>query len=158
MYGVVVCPRCKRAKGVALKQKTTTCPCGFEIRVVPSRVKARAETARDLAPLVGRINAELMGGLKVVERDSAPRKKRRIREVHARIAAAVPRTIDRTGRIRAAAVGLTKELQLFTLDDWMRVLASLDIRDAEKALQALVASNAVFEPKAGFYRAIDLSP
>ncbi len=60
MYGVVVCPRCKRAKGVDLKQKTTSCSCGFEIRVLPVRVKARAETARELAPLVARVNAELV--------------------------------------------------------------------------------------------------
>src|SRR6059036_205541 len=62
MYGVVVCPRCKRAKGVNLKQKTTTCQCGFEIYVVPARIRARAVTARELAPLVGQVSAEIAGG------------------------------------------------------------------------------------------------
>src|SRR5439155_218726 len=61
MYGVIVCPRCKRAKGVDLKQKTTTCACGFEIRIAPSRVRARADTARELASLVGQVSAELAG-------------------------------------------------------------------------------------------------
>src|SRR2546422_11389084 len=62
MYGVVVCPRCKRAKGVNLKQKTTTCQCGFVIHIVPARIRGRAESARELAPLVGKVSAELAGG------------------------------------------------------------------------------------------------
>ncbi len=158
MYGVVVCPRCRRAKGVDLQQKTTTCSCGFEIRVFPARVKARADTARELAPLVGRVNAEIAGGLKAVERDEARRKRPRIRDVHARVAAAVPREGDRTVRVRAAAMALTKELQLFTLDDWAKVLGGLGIPDPELALEALVRANAVFEPKEGFYRSVDLNP
>lgn len=158
MYGVVVCPRCRRAKGVDLKQKTTSCSCGFEIRVVPARVKARAGTARELAPLVGRVNAEMAGGLRAVERDEAPRKRTRIRDVHARVAAAVPKEGDRPSRIRAAARELTKELQLFTLEDWSVVLDGLGIPDAEAALDALLRANAVFEPKAGYYRTVDLSP
>ncbi len=158
MYGVVVCPRCKKAKGVDLKQKTTTCPCGFEIRITPARVKARAATARELAPLVGQVNAELAGGTKTVQRASAPAKRTRPRDVHARVIAAIPRAGDRTTRIRAAAVELTNELEVFTRDDWSRVLDGLGIPDAESALDALVRSNAVFEPKEGYYRAVDLTP
>ncbi len=158
MYGVIVCPRCKRAKGVDLKQKTTTCSCGFEIRVLPARVRARAETARELAPLVARVNAEIAGGLKVVERDLALPKRPRIREVHARVVAAVPKRGDRGTRIRAAALELTKEMQVFTLEDWAKVLAGLGIQEPEAALDALIRSNAVFQPKEGFYRTVGLTP
>ena len=158
MYGVVVCPRCKRAKGVDLKQKTTSCSCGFEILVLPAQVKARAETARELAPLVARVNAEIAGGLKIVERDLAPRRRPRIRDVHARIAAAVPKGGDRATRVRAAALELTKELQVFSLEDWSKVLAGLGIPEPEAALDALIRSNAVFQPKEGFYRTVGLTP
>lgn len=158
MYGVVVCPRCKRAKGVDLKQKTTVCSCGFEIRVLPARVRARAETARELAPLVARVNAEIAGGLRVVERDLAPPKRARIRDVHARVVAAVPRQGDRSTRIRAAALELTKELQVFSLEDWTKVLAGLGIPEPEAALDALIRNNAVFQPKEGFYRTVGLIP
>ncbi len=158
MYGVVVCPRCRKAKGADLKQKATACPCGFDIKIVPARVKARAETARELAPLVGRVNAEIAGGLKAVAREEAPRKRTRIRDVHARIVAAVPKEGNRASRIRAAAIELTRELQLFTLDDWAKVLAGLGIPEPEAALATLVRANAVFEPKGGFYRAVDLNP
>lgn len=158
MYGVVVCPRCHRAKGVDLKQKTTTCPCGFEIRIIPARVKTRAATSRELAPLVGQVNAELAGGTKAVQRALAPPKRPRPREVHARVIAAVPKSGDRTTRIRAAAAELTSELEVFTRDDWAQVLDGLGIPDAEAALDALLRANAVFEPKEGFYRVVDLRP
>jgi len=158
MYGVVVCPRCKRAKGVDLKQKTTTCPCGFEFRVTPAKVKARAATSRELAPLVGQVNAELAGGTRAVQQALAAPKRPRPKEVHARVIAALPKTGDRTTRIRAAAVELTNELEVFTRDDWSRVLEGLGIPDAEAALDSLVKANAVFEPRECFYRAVDLTP
>ena len=158
MYGVVVCPRCRKAKGVDLKQKTTTCSCGFDIRVVPARVRGRATTARELAPLVGQVNAELAGGAKEVRRAFAPPKKPRLREVHTRIIAAVPKRGDRSSRMRAAAVELTNELELFTRDDWIQVLEGLGLPDAEGALAVLLDANVVFEPKPGFYRVVDLMP
>ncbi len=158
MYGVVVCPRCKRAKGVDLKQKTTTCSCGIEIRVLPARVRARAATARELVPLVGQVNAEIAGGTKQVQKDLAPAKRRRPTQVHARIIAAVPREGDRASRIRAAALALTNELEVFTRDDWTRVLEGLGIPDPETALAALLDANVVFEPREGFYRAVGLTP
>ncbi len=158
MYGVVVCPRCHRAKGVDLKQKTTSCPCGFEIRVTPTKVRARAATPRELAPLVGQVNAELAGGTKAVQAILGPVRRRRPRDVHARVIAAVPKAGDRTARVRAAAIELTNEMEVFTRDDWSRVLEGLGIPDAETALESLVRANAVFEPKEGFFRAVDLRP
>jgi hypothetical protein len=157
MYGVVVCPRCRRAKGVDLKQKTTTCSCGFEIHVVPARVRARAATARDLAPLVGQVAAEIAGGAAEVQRAMVPPRNPRPSQVHARVIAAVPQRGDRSSKVRAAAVELTNELELFTRDDWSRVLDGLGVPDADSALAVLLDANVVFEPKPGFFRAVDLT-
>lgn len=157
MYGVVVCPRCRRAKGVDLSQKTTACACGFEIRVAPSRIRARTETARDLRGLVARANAELGGGLAEVREATRVRPPRRPRGPHARVVAASARAGDRVRRIRAAAIELTKELEVFTDDDWRRVLEGLDIPDPDAALQELLGSNAIYEPRPGFYRAVSLA-
>ncbi len=158
MYGVVVCPRCKRAKGVDLKQKTTMCSCGFTIHVVPARVKARAATAHELAPLVGQVNADLAGGGKQVQQLLAPRRKARPGDVHARVIAAVQDRGDRATRVRSAAVELTNELELFTRDDWAKVLDGMGIADPDGALAVLLDANLVFEPKPGFYRVVDLRP
>ena len=158
MYGVVVCPRCKRAKGVDLKQKTTTCLCGFEIRVVPSRVRARANTARELAPLVGQVSAEIAGGLKAYREAAAPVRRIRPRDVHLRVIGIASKAQGRANRVRAAAVELTRELEVFSMPDWERVLAGLGIPHPEEALGALVRANLVLEPTSGFYRAVSLSP
>jgi len=94
MFGVVVCPRCHRAKGVDLSKKTTTCSCGFAIRVVPARVRLRVGTERELIEAVRRVSAELAGGLSEYERAIRPRKKARIADVHARVAAAAMKAGD----------------------------------------------------------------
>ncbi len=156
MYGVIVCPRCHRAKGVDLKQKTTTCSCGFDIHVAPARIRGRAATARELAPLVGQVNAELAGGAEAVQRLQAPPKKPRPKEAHARVIAGLQGPGDRASKVRGAAVGLTNELELFTREDWAQVLDGLGITDPEGTLAVLLDANVVFEPKPGFYRAVDL--
>jgi len=158
MYGVVVCPRCKRAKGVDLKQKTTTCACGFEIHFLSARIRGRAETARELAPLVGQVNAEIAGGLDEYQRVARPARRKRSRDVHLRVVGIASRPRDRGSRIRAAAVELTRELEVFSLEDWRRVLAGLGIPRPEEALETLRRANFVLEPKDGFYRAVSLNP
>ena len=158
MYGVIVCPRCRRAKGVNLKQKTTTCQCGFEIYVVPARIRARAETARELAPLVGKVSAEIAGGTEEYQRAKAPVRRRRSRDVHVRVIGVAGKERDRASRVRSAAIELTRELEVFSISDWERVLAGLGIPHAAEALATLVKENVVFEPKAGFYRAVLLNP
>ncbi len=158
MFGVVVCPRCRRAKGVPLHQKTTTCPCGFEIRVVPSKVRARVGTGRELIEAVRRANAELGGGLAVYERAVQPRRKRRIGDVHARVAAIAAKAGDRAHRIRAAAAELTKELEMFSAEDLQKVLLALGIHEVDESLEELLRSNVLYEPRAGFYRTVTPNP
>jgi hypothetical protein len=158
MYGVVVCPRCKRAKGVDLKQKTTTCMCGFQISLRSARIRARAETAREIAPLVGKVSAELAGGSDEYRKAAAPVRRRRPRDPHVRVLGIASKPHDRAGRVRTAAVELTRELEVFSMDDWRRVLESLGIPRPEEALESLVRANLVVEPKEGFYRAVSLSP
>src|SRR3989442_14967767 len=101
MFGVVVCPRCHRAKGVDLSKKTTSCSCGFEIRVVPASVRVRVGTERELIEAVRRGSAELAGGLADDEQPAAPRKRRRIGDVHPRAPAAAMKEGEQAPRVRA---------------------------------------------------------
>src|SRR5438093_13412001 len=100
MFGVVVCPRCHRAKGVALSKKTTSCSCGFEMRVLPAKVRARVGTERELIEAVQRVSAELAGGLAEYERDIEPRKEKRVADVYARVAEGCERDGEPTTRVR----------------------------------------------------------
>src|SRR5437016_330167 len=65
---------------------------------------------------------------------------------------------DRRSRVRSAAIELTRELEVFSMADWERVLAGLGIPNPAQALATLMQENTVFEPKAGFFRAVTLSP
>lgn len=154
MYGVVVCPRCKTAKGVDLAKKTTTCSCGFEIRVRSAKVHARAPTERELIEAVREVQARVHGGLDTYRRAIAPPRTVRLSSVHARVAAAARRAGDRAEKVRASALGLTDEIELFTFDDLRRVLDALGIPGARARLQELLASNVVYEPREGYYRAL----
>jgi len=60
--------------------------------------------------------------------------------------------------VRSAAIELTRELELFSISDWERVLAGLGIPNPAEVLATLIQENAVFEPKAGFFRAVELNP
>jgi Ser/Thr protein kinase RdoA (MazF antagonist) len=151
MFGVVVCPRCGRAKGVELPKKTTECECGFEIRVTSGAVRFETSDARGLAAAVGRINAELHGGTKDVE--AAERPKRRSKNAYARVIAEASRG-DRRQRMRVAAEALAREFVLFTAEDWRQVTEALAIPNPRGCLEELVRGNVVYEPKPGFYRTV----
>jgi len=151
MFGVVVCPRCKRAKGVDLEKRTTTCDCGFAIRIAASRTTFETSDARELAAAVGRIQAELRGGTKAVE--TAARPKRRSRDAFARVIAHASRG-DRRQRTRLAAEGLAREFVLFTFEDWRQVAEALAIPDPSVALEELTRGNVVYQPRPGYYRTV----
>src|SRR3989442_8388848 len=130
----------------------------IEIRVVPARVRARAETARELVPLVGQVSAEMASGMEAYRRAQAPIRRKRSRDVHVRVIGIAAKARDRAGRVPAAAIELTRELEVFSIADWDRVLAGLGIPQPEEALATLVRDNAVLEPKAGVYRSVILIP
>lgn len=153
MFGVVVCPNCGRAKGVEIRKATTACQCGFTIRVQRSKVRFETSDARELASAVGRINAKIHGEPEDAE-SIGPKPERLPRDAFARIVDAASRAGDRRQRVRVAAEELAREFVVFSLQDWRRVLASLDIPNPDLSLQELVRSNVVYEPKPGFFRTV----
>src|SRR5207244_2725342 len=78
---------------------------------------------RELAPLVGKVSAELAGGTEEYRRAQAPVRRRRSRDAHVRVIAVAGKGRDRASRVRSAAIELTRELEVFSLSDWERVLA-----------------------------------
>jgi hypothetical protein len=153
MFGVVVCPRCGRAKGVELPKRTTSCQCGFEMHVHPSGIRFETADARELVEAVGRINADFRGGTAEVAALAAKPKKRS-RDAYLRVVATAAKAGDRRQRTRAAAEGLAREFVLFTADDWRRVAEALGIPNPDAGLHELVRGNVVYEPKPGYYRTV----
>jgi len=59
-YGVIVCPRCRVARGIHLRQKTAKCPrCGKKLEVKKLRIICTARDARKLQEAVAMVNMKL---------------------------------------------------------------------------------------------------
>jgi len=148
MYGVLVCPRCRRPKGVRAEQKTTTCSCGFTIRVDPRRLRRRVARVTDLP---GAVRAVASEGMPVL----AARPRRIPRDSFARITEAAIAAGDRRQRLLAAARALTKEHVLFSQNDLERLTVPLDLGDVDRCLSALQRENLIAEIRPGLYRFLD---
>ena len=152
MYGVVVCSRCKRAKGVRIGQKTTLCQCGNTIKLAVAKVKSRTDDARQLAKAVGLENARLHGGRE--EYEEAVHLPRRRKGVHGRAADAAMNAGNRDAKVRSVAVELSRELGAFSARDFAVVLVSLGIPAPDKRLEELVEARLVYQPSPDRFKAV----
>lgn len=63
-FGVVVCPNCKKVKGVELSCKTTKCPrCGKVLRLENLKIFYKTDSQEELQQAIGLMNADLDGRL-----------------------------------------------------------------------------------------------
>jgi len=64
-FGVIVCPNCKKVKGVDLSSRTTKCPrCGKVLRLEHLKIFYKTTSNEKLQQAIGLVNAELGGRLK----------------------------------------------------------------------------------------------
>jgi hypothetical protein len=61
-FGVVVCPKCKKSKGVILSYKTTKCiKCGKILMLDKIRTFYKTNSESEMRNYLGKLNAELNG-------------------------------------------------------------------------------------------------
>ena len=61
-FGVIVCPRCKKVKGVELSSKTTRCPgCGKVLTLKKLKIFYETDSQEKLRQVIGLVNAEFAG-------------------------------------------------------------------------------------------------
>ena len=61
-FGIIVCSKCKKAKGIDLSFKTTRCPrCGKIITIEKMKILFRTDSQKKLRDSIGLINAEIEG-------------------------------------------------------------------------------------------------
>jgi hypothetical protein len=61
-FGVIVCPSCKKAKGVNLLNKTTKCVgCGKSLKIHGLKIFYKTDSTKELQQAIGLVNAELNG-------------------------------------------------------------------------------------------------
>lgn len=147
-YGVIICPKCGKAKGVETRRKTTTCHCGREIRLKRGMFKFMTDSPIELADTVGRVNAALHGA------EPMPKeKKRKKKDPYAAMVESTSVVKDPLERLHVIAVELTKSKTEFELDDLKRVLSLLGRDDPERILARLLENGLVYESSPGKYKA-----
>jgi transposase-like protein len=63
-FGVIVCPKCKQVKGIALSSKTTRCiRCGKTLQVSTLKIFYETDSEEKLRQMIGVLNAEMAGDL-----------------------------------------------------------------------------------------------
>jgi hypothetical protein len=64
-FGIIVCPKCKMAKGTDLSNKTTRCiRCGKVLTIEKLKILYKTNSEQKIREAIGLVNAELNGKLK----------------------------------------------------------------------------------------------
>ena len=61
-FGIVVCPRCKKAKGVDINKKTTYCVyCNKKLDISKLKIIYETDSQSKLTDAIGIVNADMEG-------------------------------------------------------------------------------------------------
>ncbi len=151
MFGVVVCPRCHRARGADLSNRTTGCAhCGHIIDLSKARVYARTDSKEKLAEAVRRMTEKLAVN---IEDYPAERK---------RPAARAPQQEKRPKRadslnleeLRSLAIELNRGKAHFDAEDIKSHLGLVSDDDAHRLIEKMLDRGIIFEPQTGLFRIV----
>ena len=146
-YGIVICPACGKARGIEASRKTSSCPCGRQVRIRKSMLKFETDSPHELAEMVAQANTQLANGKRF--RRTKPRAPS---DPCARVAQRVMVLRGPAERAEAIARELTAELGDFGVDDVRRVVSVLGRDDPEEIMTRLKDSSLVYEVCEGRYR------
>jgi hypothetical protein len=146
MFGVIICPKCHRARGVSLSAKKVRCShCGKSIDISLAKVYHRTESQEELARAVRRLTERL-----AVSIDEYPaERRRRAREPPA----LKPKATCTEEELQVLAIQLTADQGDFSVRELM-VAAGVGEEEARLLLQRMLDSALVFEPATGRFRAL----
>ena len=165
-FKVVQCPRCKKARGVRLNAKTTSCPrCGAQINLTKAKILCEVGSEKELAKAVMKFNTEIEGGEREYAKDlNLARQKENHYKVEYKSSdiydMVIKSLIDIRGKdkkIEAAAINLCRLLTEFTEDDLNEVLKRIGIvkdKGCSQYLHRLMENNVIYQPKSGIYRCL----
>ena len=159
-YVVIVCSRCRLARGAPEHARTASCPgCGRKLRVPELKKYYRTSSLSELAEAIGQLNARLKGGLDAYleELDGrAARRKEKLSPSHpapqddAGAAAPSERRPVPSSRLDRAILAFLERRGPQRLADILDGLPQRTTEDGlEKRREALGRAGLVFEPSAG---------
>jgi hypothetical protein len=148
MYGVVICPRCNRARGVDLSVKTSKCPgCGLHSEVDRMRTYFQTDNEQELAEAVRRTSSRLQHSIEdygedvVIARQAAEEQRKRTKN----------QSLDFDGMVLIAR-SFPPESG-FDLEELKEALTKAGYdADPAKIASVMLNEGIVYEPKPGRFR------
>jgi hypothetical protein len=151
MFGVVVCPKCHRARGADLSNLTTKCAhCSHIIDLSKARVYARTDSKDKLPEAVRRMTEKL-----AVNIDDYPAERKRAASKSAH-QEKKPKKADSLNfeELRALATELSREKASFDVHDVRASLRLESDEDAHQLIEKMLDRGIIFEPQAGQFRIV----
>jgi hypothetical protein len=146
-YGVIICPKCGRARGVEAHRKTTTCQCGRQIRLTRMKLRFVTDSPHELAQTVANVNASLEGA------GPMPRaRKKRKRAAEQAISQRTSTIKDPLERMRAVVAELIASKQELDQGDMRKAAAILGKKDPEALTAKLLELGIIYEVGPGKFR------
>ena len=150
MFGVVVCPRCHRARGADLSNQTTGCAhCRHVIDLSKARVYARTDSKDKLPEAVRRMTEKLAVNIE----DYPAEKKSRARAPQQEKKSKRADSLNLEG-LRSLAIELNRGKDLFDVQDVRSSLGLESDDDAHRLIEKMLDRGIVFEPIAGRFRIV----
>jgi len=149
MFGVVVCPKCHRARGADLSNLTTRCAhCSHVIDLSKARVYARTDSKEKLAEAVRRVTEKMAVN---IEDYPAERKRARAPEPEKRPKRPASLNLD---ELRSLACQLNEGKDYFDAEDVRTALKLRGDDDVHQLLEKMLDRGIIFEPQAGRFRTV----
>lgn len=146
-YGVIVCPKCGKARGVETKKKTTSCQCGREIVLSKTRFEFTTDSPLELADAVAQANEQLAGGEKI-----KLEKRRGKKNPYSKLAESAKAIKDPMERMRIIAQHLTELKGDFLLEDVRQITSLMGKDSPEDVIARLKEHNLIYETADGKFR------
>jgi len=146
MFGVIVCSRCGKVRGVDLSSRRTTCPgCGRSIDISKARVYFSTDDQAELAEAVRQMARDTAPELVTSQEENWTAETGE--ETRER------RKLDEHG-LMLAIDQLMDGAKGFTVDDLVEHLGINDREELRKLLSKLLSEGLIYEPEPGVFRAI----
>jgi secreted Zn-dependent insulinase-like peptidase len=147
-YGVIICPKCGRARGVESVRKTITCQCGRHIKMASMKLRFTTDSPSELAEIVAKVNASLSGAGPMPK----PKRKRRA-DSYVGIVERSRAVKEPQQKMRMIISDLSAVKPEFGAEDIRRIAAILGYEDSNALVDKLLAAGLIYEVSSGRFRA-----
>jgi hypothetical protein len=150
MFGVVVCPKCHRARGADLSNLTTRCAhCSHVIDLPKARVYARTDSKDKLPEAVRRMTEKLAVNIEDYPAERKRPSKTPQQEKKPKKAAAL-----NLEELRVLAAELNRNKDDFDAQDVRSSLKLQSDDDGHLLIEKMLDRGIIFEPRAGRFRIV----